>query len=117
MAGDRNSMKRTGRLRYAAAGLVVLITLAAYVPALRNGFVNWDDDLYVVGNPHIRALGPAFFQWALFSFDAANWHPLTWLSHALDYALWGLNPFGHHATSILLHGLNTLLVMLLSIRL
>src|SRR5512143_1833419 len=113
MAGD--SMKRTGR-SYFAAGLVVLITAAAYVPALRNGFVNWDDDLYVVGNSHLFALGPAFLKWAFFHFYASNWHPLTWISHALDYAVWGLNPFGHHLTNIILHALNAFLAVLVPLR-
>ena len=51
------------------------------------------------------------------TFHASNWHPLTWLSHAIDYAIWGLNPVGHHLTSIIFHGLNTFLVVNLTIRL
>jgi hypothetical protein len=51
------------------------------------------------------------------TFHASNWHPLTWLSHASDYALWGLNPAGHHLTSIILHGLNTFLVVILTMSL
>jgi tetratricopeptide (TPR) repeat protein len=47
------------------------------------------------------------------AFHAANWHPLTWLSHAIDYAIWGLNPLGHHLTSIIFHGLNTFLVVII----
>jgi hypothetical protein len=51
------------------------------------------------------------------AYHASNWHPLTWLSHGIDYALWGLNPMGHHLTSVLLHGLNTFLVVILITRL
>ena len=54
-----------------------------------------------------------FFRWSFFDFYAANWHPLTWISHALDYAVWGLNPLGHHLTNILFHAVNAFLVVLL----
>ncbi len=68
-------------------------------------------------NPYIRSLDLAFFKWAFFDFYAANWHPLTWISHALDYAVWGLNPMGHHLTNNILHAVNTFLVVLLVVRL
>ncbi len=101
------------RSRYLLAAFASAVTLAVYLPALGNDFLNWDDGTYVVHNPHIRELGPAFFRWAFSSFYAGNWHPLTWMSHALDYAVWGLNPMGHHLTSIALHAANTFLVVLL----
>jgi hypothetical protein len=110
-------MKGTGRSRYTLAGAVALTTLLVYLAALRNDFVNWDDGAYVFENPHIRSLNPAFFKWAFFDFYSYNWHPLTWLSHALDYTLWGLNPLGHHLTNIVLHAINAFLVVFLVIRL
>jgi tetratricopeptide (TPR) repeat protein len=58
-----------------------------------------------------------FLYWSLTTFYAGNWHPLTWLSHTIDYTLWGLNPLGHHLTNIILHGLNTLFVFFLVIQL
>jgi hypothetical protein len=58
-----------------------------------------------------------FFQWAFLEFHIMNWHPLTWISHALDYALWGLNPLGHHLTNIVLHAVNTALVVVLALTL
>ena len=94
-----------------------LTTLLVYIPALHNEFVNWDDDRYIFENLHIRSLGAEFFRWAFFDFYASNWHPLTWISHALDYAIWGLNPLGHHLTSILLHAVNTGLVVVLVLKL
>ena len=103
------------RTRYAPAAIVSLITLGLYLTALRNDFVLWDDDLYVVNNLHIRSLDLSFFQWAATAFHASNWHPLTWLSHALDYAVWGLDPRGHHLTSVLMHSVNTFLVALVSV--
>ena len=99
------------------AAAIAVLTFVVYLPALRNGFVSWDDGVYVYNNPHIRALDTELLHWAFVGFHAGNWHPLTWLSHALDYALWGLNPAGHHLTSIVLHALNTGLVALLSLRL
>ena len=98
----------TSRLLLAAA--VSLVTLAMYLPALRNGFVNWDDGEYVVYNFHIHSIGARLFRWAFFDFYASNWHPLTWLSHALDYAVWHTNPLGHHLTNVILHAVNTLIV-------
>jgi tetratricopeptide (TPR) repeat protein len=94
-----------------------VVTLLTYLPALRNGFVNWDDPVYVYDNPYIHSLGLPFFKWAFLDFHVWNWHPLTWISHAVDYALWGLNPMGHHLTSVLLHGMNTFLVGVLVLRL
>ena len=59
----------------------------------------------------------ALFKWAFCDFHAGNWHPLTWISHALDFAVWGLNPPGHHLTNNILHAVNTFLVMFLIIKL
>lgn len=88
--------------------IIALITFVLYLPTLKNGFVNWDDYPYILDNIPIRHLDWAFFRWAFSDTGVAMyWHPLTWISHAVDYALWGRNPAGHHGTSILLHALNT----------
>jgi len=107
--------KRRGS--YYLATVVALITLAVHLPALRNDFVNFDDPIHAYNNLNIRSLNLNFFKWAFTTFDSGIWHPLTWLSHGLDYAVWGLKPLGHHLTSIIIHALNTFLVVLLSIRL
>jgi len=104
-------------VKYYLAVAVALLSFAAYIPALQNDFVQWDDDAYVYENPNIRSFDPGFFKWAFSSFYASNWHPLTWLSHALDYAIWGLNPLGHHLTNNILHAINTFLVVLLVVKL
>ncbi|MFQ5442322.1 MAG: tetratricopeptide repeat protein [Thermodesulfobacteriota bacterium] len=93
---------------------VALITLIVYLPALNNGFVNWDDPLYVTENLHIRSLD---IKWLFTGVVAANWHPLTMLSHTVDFALWNMNPWGHHLTSVILHALNTALVYMVTFRL
>ena len=106
-------MKATKNLQYSVAGLVAVITCAVYLTSLQNEFVEWDDSIYVYENLHIRSLDISFFRWAFLDFHAGNWHPLTWISHAVDYALWGLNPWGHHLTNIILHTLNASIVVLL----
>ena len=94
--------------------LLVLVTLAFYNPVVHNGFTNLDDDLYVVNNPHVRAgLTWDTVKWAFASREAANWHPLTWLSHALDCQLFKLNPVGPHYVNVLLHAVNAVLLFLL----
>jgi tetratricopeptide (TPR) repeat protein len=94
--------------------VLALVTLALYNPVNRHRFVNYDDDRYVTGNPHVRqGLTVATFTWALTSTEQANWHPLTWMSHALDCSLFRLNPAGHHFTSVLLHAVNAMLLFLL----
>src|SRR5208282_6671068 len=71
----------------------------------------------VFDNPYLHPLNAAFLRWAFSAFYAANWHPLTWVSHALDYAVWGLNPLGHHLTNNILHALNTFIVVVLVVKL
>ncbi len=97
------------------AAAAALITIAVFLPAVRNGYLmTWDDDVYVRSNEHIRSLDLGLVKWAFTTFYGANyWHPLTWLSHAVDYALWGAEPGGHHLTNIILHGLNVALVIML----
>lgn len=96
---------------------VALVTLLLYLPALRCGLLIWDDPLYVINNPHIRSLGPKFLRWALTDLSAHYWHPLTWLSLAIDYAVWGLKPLGYHLTAIVIHAANAALVVALTLRL
>jgi protein O-mannosyl-transferase len=110
------TMKTIGSPRnhiYSLAGLAAFMTLLLYLPALRNEFV-WDDMRYIVNNAHIRSLDVPMLKWAFFDFYAANWHPLTWISLAIDYAAWGLDPFGYHLENILLHGVNVFLVVVLT---
>jgi len=113
----RLKVKRSQTVTVYLAASVAVMTFVVYLSALHNGFTVWDDDLYVVANPHIRSLNLEFFKWAFSDFYAGYWSPLTWISHALDYAIWGLNPLGHHLTNIILHAANTFAAVLLVIRL
>ena len=93
---------------------LAIATVALYIPAVGHPFINFDDHDYVIANPHIHGgLAWSTIKWAFTSTEAANWHPLTWLSHALDYQLFALNPAGHHLDSVLIHALNAVLLFLL----
>ena len=101
----------------AASLLSALVTFIIYLPSLGNGFVSWDDPKYVYENLGIRALDLAFLKRAFTEVYFSNWHPLTMISYAVDYALWGLNPLGYHLENNILHAVNTALVAVLSVRL
>jgi tetratricopeptide (TPR) repeat protein len=93
-----------------AVSLAILV-FALYVPALRNGFVSYDDPDYVTRNAHVlRGLSWDSLVWSFTSTPTANWHPLTWISHALDVQLYGLNPWGHHLTNVLFMAVDVVLL-------
>lgn len=83
---------------------LVLLTAGAFGHVLGNGFVNYDDPIYVTVNDRIRApFNAASLRGALTATEALNWHPLTWMSLQFDHRLYGLRPWGYHLTSLLLH--------------
>jgi tetratricopeptide (TPR) repeat protein len=91
--------------------LLLVATVALYYPSKDHPFVNYDDDDYVTTNHHVQAgLTWETIQWSFTSHEFANWHPLTWLSHALDCQLFGVDPGPHHETNLLFHGLNVVLL-------
>jgi Tfp pilus assembly protein PilF len=103
-----------GKRNFVLALLLVILTLLVYNRATQLAFINYDDPQYVSENPHVRAgFTWATLKWSLTSIEQANWHPLTWMSHALDCQLFRLNPAGHHFTSVLLHAMNVVLLFLL----
>lgn len=110
-------MKSDSKSPAIAAAIAGLITFLLYLPALRNGFVNLDDPLFVQNNPYIRELNGELIAWAFSSRALDLFIPLTWISFALDYRFWGLNPLGFHLTNILLHAAATILVGLVAARL
>jgi hypothetical protein len=99
--------------RLGVAALLTAAVLVVFWPVLGHDFVNFDDNRYVTDNPWVqRGLDAASFRWAWTTTSVANWHPLTWLSHILDWELFGPAPRGHHATNLVLHAANTVLCFL-----
>ena len=99
-----------------SALLVAAITFVVFLPALNNEFVNFDDGRFIYDNKHIISINLDFIKWTLTNREN-QWSPLRWISHAADYKIWKLNPFGHHLSSIILHSFNAFLVMVLVVRL
>jgi hypothetical protein len=98
--------------------LLALITLLVYLPVCRYNFQVYDDDDYVTNNHIVQnGLTWAGVKWAFTTGHASNWHPLTWLSHMLDYELFGLNAGAQHYVNVLFHRVNAVLLLLLLFRL
>ncbi len=96
-----------------AVVLLAGLTLAVFAPVASYQFLNVDDNAYVTGNAHVQqGLTWHNAAWALTALEAANWLPVTWLSHMLDVTLFGLNARGHHATSLVIHTLNVVVLFL-----
>ncbi len=108
---------RLSPLKWLTLAALFILVLIVFRGALENGFVNWDDHEYVYENPRIQSFSKSNLWEMATGFHAGNWHPLTWLSHAIDYQLFGLDPWGHHLTNILLHAFNTCLVFVLFLKL
>jgi protein O-mannosyl-transferase len=97
--------------------LLAVVILLLYSRVVQYPFINFDDPKYVTQNKHVQqGLQWQSFAWAWTSTEQANWHPLTWLSHELDWQLYAMNAGGHHISSVLLHALNALLLFLLLAR-
>jgi len=104
----------TFHLRTIVCLMLLLGTLVPYWQVQTFDFIHMDDDPYVLNNEWVRrGVTASGIRWAFTSFDAANWHPVTWLSHMLDCQLYGVDPKGHHWTSVQIHAVNTLLLFIL----
>ena len=94
--------------------VIIYATINAYIGVTHFDFTNYDDDQYVTQNVHVqKGLTLNNIRWAFTSTEAANWHPLTWISHMMDVQLFGLNPGGHHFSNLVLHVLNAILLLML----
>ncbi len=98
---------------FVGCGLFFL-TFWTFFPVIHNGFVNFDDPVFLYENSHLRS-GLTFdsIRWAFTNCEAGFWYPLTWLSHFMDFSLFGMRAGGHHFTSLLLHSINTVLLFLI----
>ncbi len=85
--------------------LVACLTVTCFLPALHGDFVLWDDDLNITGNRRYRGLSAAHLRWMFTTLHGGHYQPLSWVTLAVDHALWGMSPTGYHLTSVLLHTL------------
>lgn len=115
-AGNGGGINRARLFLKSPAALslwLFLLTAGTFLPTLKNDFVNFDDPIYVVDNIQVNpGLTWAGVGWAFHATAGGIWLPLTWISHMVDCQLYGLKPWGHHLTNVLLHALNTALVFL-----
>lgn len=108
--GDEHSRRDVALVVFALA----VLTAVVFCRVLFAGFITLDDPTYVMQNPHVTGgLTIANIRWALTATHGANWHPLTWLSHMIDYSIYGPRAGGHHATSLLFHLANVVLLFLM----
>ncbi len=90
---------------------LIMATLAVYWQVHDYDFINFDDDVYISGNRHVKeGLTSESIIWAFTNNHASNWHPLTWLSHMLDCQIYGINPGRHHLTNLFFHMANAILL-------
>jgi tetratricopeptide (TPR) repeat protein len=113
-SGSTNAADRMRRLLLV---LIPLAVLAAFWPTLRAGFITWDDDANFLNNPHFRGLDWQNLRWMFTTLYMSNYQPLSWLVSCLGHSLWGMDPFGYHASSLAFHMLNAILFYLVAARL
>src|SRR5207237_8007081 len=103
--------------RLICPGVIFLATLVVFSPVIGNGFVSWDDDKTLLDNVYYRGLGWSRLEWMFTTFHLGHYQPLSWVTFALDYLVWGMNPLGYHLTNLLLHSVNAVLFYFLARRL
>lgn len=93
---------------------LALAVFAVFSQVLKCDFVNYDDPSYIINNQHVQhGITLESLKWAFTTGYSSNWHPLTWVSHMIDFQIYGLKPWGHHLTNLLFHGANSVLLFLL----
>ena len=96
-------------VRFGLPAVIVVAVLVCFFPTLSNEFVNWDDLQTLVSNPHYRGLSAAHLRWMFTTLHMGHYQPLSWVTHALVYEIWGMNPLGCHLVNLLLHAANAVL--------
>lgn len=115
---DRARSSVPSWVRWGLPLLVTAVAFVAFAPALRNEFVNWDDDKILLENDNFRGLDSSHLRWMFTQYKMGHYHPLTWMSFAVDYRIWGLDDaFGFHLTNLVLHALNAALFYFVALRL
>jgi len=93
--------------------LLAAVTIITYWGVRNNDFLTYDDNYYVSQNQHVQhGLTAQSIAWAFTTFERSNWHPLAWISHMIDWSLYGNNPAGHHLTNVFIHSANAILLFL-----
>lgn len=108
---------RRGLQVFAVPLTLALLTFAVFLPALFNGFVEWDDQINLTENLEYRGLGTAQLRYFLTTVLMGHYIPLTWLTFGLDYLLWGMNPVGYHLSSLILYAANSAALYFVALRL
>jgi protein O-mannosyl-transferase len=109
--------RRSAAVTWSLASALAVITFLVFAPALWNGFVDWDDNTNLTKNLSFRGFSAANVRWILTTTLMGHYIPVTWTTFALDYTLWGMNPFGYHLTNLVLHTENVLLFFAVASRL
>ena len=111
LKADMVNAKTDFRIVFLVSLCLIVAILVSYSQVINFDFVGYDDELYVTENLNVqKGFTAKGLKWAFTTFHSANWHPITWLSHMLDCELYGLNPMGHHCSSLQIHIANTLLL-------
>ncbi|OGJ56995.1 hypothetical protein A3H22_03615 [Candidatus Peribacteria bacterium RIFCSPLOWO2_12_FULL_55_15] len=101
--------------RLLSISFIISLTFLVYGPSLGNAFVRWDDSMLIYENPIVREISWRSLKSAFTTYDPELYIPLTFLSYQVDYAIWGMKPFGFHLTNLVLHALNAVLVFMLMV--
>ena len=109
-AAPSSSQRRSTRALFSSLLAVSIISLWVFRPVLANGFVHFDDDIYLAELVRMGRFSLSSLRWMWTSLQPFYLQPIVWMTHLADYQLWGLNPVGHHATNWLLHGVYVVLV-------
>ena len=110
---ERRPPSRRDWRGFGSAFFLLAVVWAVFGQTVGHDFVNYDDGAYVYENPVVqKGLTWAGVRWALTFGEIGHWHPLTWISHLLDYQLYGPNAGGHHLTSVVFHAATAILLFL-----
>ncbi len=115
LSSSWGDLREAGGAAGAAAVVLCLLVWLAFRGALGNGFVNYDDPVYVTGNPHLAGFSAANLRWMFTDTNTVYWHPLTYLWHAAEIAAFGMDASRHHLTSVLLHAAGTVTLFVLTL--
>lgn len=115
---DKNIPQIANKNKLGITLFLIIVFVAVFIRTISFQFVNLDDFDYITQNIHVTGgITRENILWAFTTFHAANWHPVTWISHMIDCQIYNLSPWGHHLTNVLLHAVNTALLFLLLSRL